>query len=156
MLALRHLAGDAAAIDEVLTAHSLPPLPGPGACLGDDPWQLWTGPAEMLLVTSNGPLADGVLAALRPGCHRLACAVDQSAGSLVFDMRGAGLDDLLSRLLDASAIPGHAGLGVRARLMDISAVILRVGQDRALLVVDRALGGYAAQWIGHAWHAGPG
>ncbi len=156
VLVFRHLAGGAAGTDDVLAAHGLPALPAPGICLGNDPWQVWTGPTESLLLTSDDALADGVVAALRPGCHRLACVLDQSAGWLVFDLRGAGVDALLPRLLDASAIPSHAGRGARARFMDIRAVVMRVAPDRVLLVVERPHGSYAAQWIGHAWRAAQG
>jgi hypothetical protein len=147
VLVFRHLAGGTACTDEVLIAHGLPSLPAPGMCLGNDPWQVWTGPTESLLLTSDDDLADGVVAALRPGCHRLACVIDQTAGWLAFDLLGAGVDVLLSHLLDASAIPGQAGRGARARCIDIRTVVMRVAPDRVLLVVERPHGSYVAQWI---------
>jgi len=156
VLVIRHLAGGAAGTDEVLAAHGLPALPAPGICVGNDPWQVWTGPTESLLLTSDDDLADGVVAALRPGCHRLACVLDQSAGWLAFDLLGVGVDDLLPRLLDASAIPGQAGRGVRARCMDIRAVVMRVAPDRVLLVVERPHGSHAAEWINQALRAAQG
>ena len=156
VLAFRHLVGSETAIDEVPASNHLSGLPTPGTCLGDDPWQVWIGPAESLLLTAKGGLADDVLTALRPGCNSLGCVVDQSAGWLVFELLGAGVDDLLPRLLDASAIPRHAGQGARARFMDISAVVMRLGLGRVLLAVERPHGSYAAQWIGHAWRAAPG
>ena len=156
VLVFRHLAGGAAGTDEVLAAHGLPSLPAPGMCLGNDPWQVWTGPTESLLLTSDDDLADGVVAALHPGCHRLACVLDQSAGWLAFDLLGAGVDALLSHLLDASAIPKQAGLGARARCMDIRTVVMRVASDRVLLVVEAPHGSYAAQWIGDACRAAQG
>lgn len=156
VLVFRHLAGGAAGTDDALAAHGLPALPAPGVCLGNDPWQVWTGPTESLLLTSDDTLADGMAAALRPGCHGLACVLDQSAGWLVFDLRGADVDALLPHLLDASAIPRHAGRGWRARFMDIRSVVMRVEPDRVFLVVERPHGSYAAQWIGHAWRAAQG
>ena len=156
VLVFRHLYGGAACTDEVLAAHGLPSLPAPGICLGDDPWLVWTGPTESLLLTSNDDLADGLVATLRPGCHRLACVLDVSAGWLAFDLLGAGVDDLLSHLLEADTIPGRAGRGVRARLMDIRTVVMRVRSDRVLLAVERPHGSYAAQWIGLAWRAAQG
>lgn len=156
VLVFRHLAGGEAAVHEVLAGHHLAALPAPGCCPGNDPWQVWIGPAESLLLTTSGQVADGVAAALQPGCSSLACVVDQSAGWLVFELLGAGVDDLMPRLLDASAIPRHAGQGARARFMDISAVVMRVGPDRVLLAVERPHGSYAVQWIGHAWRAVPG
>jgi len=156
VLVFRHLAGGATDTNEVLAAHGLPSLPAPGICVGNDPWQVWTGPTESLLLTSDDDLADGLVVALRPGSHHLACVLDVSAGWLAFDLLGAGVDDLLSRLLDASAIPGHPGRGVRARLMDIRAVVMRVRSDRVLLAVERQHGSHVAQWIGHAWRAAQG
>jgi sarcosine oxidase gamma subunit len=153
VLVLRHLAGGAAEVDAALAAAHLDALPKPGSCLGDDPWQVWIGPAESLLLTTNGKVAGDILSALHPGCSGLACVVDQSAGWLVFEWLGAGVDDLLPRLLDASAVPRQAGQGARARFMDISAVVMRVGPDRVLLAVERTHGSYAAQWISHAWSA---
>ncbi|NDG42531.1 MAG: hypothetical protein EBY28_25065 [Betaproteobacteria bacterium] len=156
VLDLRHLAGGAAAVDEVLTANHLTALPKPGTCLSDDPWQVWIGPTQSLLLTAIGRVADDVLAKLHPGCNGLACVVDQSAGWLVFELLGPGVDELLPRLFDAGAIPWHAGQGARARFMDISAVVMRVTPDRVLLAVERPHASYAAQWIGHAWRAAPG
>lgn len=153
VLVFRHLEGGAAAVHEVLAANHLAALPTPGACLGDDPWQVWIGPAQSLLLTANDRVADDVLAALHPGCNSLACVVDQSAGWLVFEMLGASVDDLLPRLFDASANPRHPGQAARARFMDISAVVMRVGPDQVLLAVERTHGSYAAEWIGHAWRA---
>ena len=150
VLALRHLAGGAAAVEAAVAAHHLAPLPQPGAFRGADPWLVWTGPAECLLLTSNSAQADGVLLALAPGRELLACALDHTAGCLVFELLGHDVTDLLPRLFDASAIPQRVGQASRTRLMDISALLVRVGPDRVLLVVDRVLGVYAAQWIAQA------
>lgn len=152
-LVLRHLPGGAAAVEQVLAAQHLAGLPAPGTFRGDDPWLVWIGPAESLLLTAKGKLADDVLAALQPGCNNLACAVDQSPAWLVFELLGAGVDRLLPRLFDAGAIPGHAGQGWRARFKDISAVVIRLGPSRVWLAVERPHGSYAAAWIGHAWPA---
>ena len=84
------------------------------------------------------------------GRELLACALDQTAGCLVFELLGHNVTDLLPRLFDASAIPQRVGQASRARLMDISALLMRVGPDRVLLAVDRAHGLYAAQWIAQA------
>jgi hypothetical protein len=150
VVSLRHLPGGAAAIEAALATHGLMPLPQPGACRGNDPWLLWTGPTECLLLSSQGGLVDGVLQALAPGRETLAFAVDRSAGCQVFDLLGSGVADLLPRLVDASAIPQRTGQGHRARWMDIGALLVRVEPDRVLLVIDRMHGVYAAQWIRHA------
>lgn len=153
LLALRHLAGGAAAIEATVAVHGLLPLPKPGACHGADPCLVWTGPTECMLLTANGAMADGVLHVLAPGRERLACAVDQSAGCVVLEMLGHGVADVLPRLLDASAVPLRAGQGSRTRLMDISALVIRLEPDRVLLVVDRVHGVYATQWITYALQA---
>lgn len=153
VLSLRHFPGGTAAVEAALDEHAGLPLPKPGECLGADPWRVWTGPTECLLLTSNSPVADGVLQSLAPGRESLACAVDRSSGCVVFDLAGPGVADLLPRLLDASAIPQRAGQGHRARCLDIGAVLLRVAPDRVLLVIDRVHGLYVAQGIGHALQA---
>ena len=156
LLVFRHLPGGVAAADEALAANRLPALPAPGTCVGSDPWQVWLGPGESLLLTTNDELAVRVLAALSPGCHPLTCVLEQSAAWLVFDLLGQGVDALLPRLLDDSAIPRQPGQGVRARFMDIRGVVMRAGPDRVLVAVDRSHGGSAARWIGQAWSAAQG
>ncbi len=150
VLVLRHLTGGAATIETVLADHGLGPLPKPGACHGGDPWLLWAGPAEYLLLATKGAVADSVLHALAPGREALSCALDQSAACLVLELLGHGLADVLPRLLDASAIPQSAGQGGRTRLVDIPVVHLHLKSDRSLLAVDRTYGGYAVQWIREA------
>ncbi len=150
VLALRHLAGGAAAIEAAVAAHGLAPLPKPGACQGGDPWLVWTGPTEYLLLTSKNAIADGTLQVLAPGREALACALDQSAGCLVIELLGHGVNDVLPRLFDASAVPEQAGQGGRARLRDISAVLMRLEPDRVWITFDRMHADYGAQWITHA------
>ena len=150
VLALRHLPGAGAALDSALATHGGWPLPNPGECLGGDPWWLWAGPAECLLITSNSAVADGVTQSMKPGREALACAVDRSSGSVVFELAGAGVAELLPRLFDASAIPQQVGQGHRARCLDVGAVPMRVAPDRVLLLVDRQHGLHLAQWIAHA------
>lgn len=150
VLALRHLVGGAGAIEAALAAHGLAPLAKPGACKGADPWLAWINPAESLLLTSHHAVADGVLRELAPGRVALACALDQSGGCLVVELLGANVDKVLQHLLDVSAIPQRAGQSSRVKLMDISAVVIRLEPDRVLLVVDRMHGIYAAQWLRHA------
>jgi sarcosine oxidase gamma subunit len=150
VLALRYLAGGVAAIDVVLAGHGLALMTRPGGCKGADPWLAWISPTESLLLTSRHAVADGVLRELAPGRAALACALDQSGGCLVFELLGAHVGNVLPRLLDVSAIPQRAGQGSRARLMDISVLVIRLEPDRVLLVVDRMHGLYAAQWLRHA------
>jgi len=153
VVVIRHLPGGILAANEALAAHRLHPVPAPGTCAGDDPWQVWIGPSESLLMTTNSDLADRMLAAFSPGGHPLVCALDTSAAWLVFDLRGAGVDELLPRLLDDNAIPRHPGQGVPTRFMDIRAVVVRLLPERVWVAVDRSHGGSTALWIGHAWSA---
>jgi heterotetrameric sarcosine oxidase gamma subunit len=150
VVSLRHLAGGAAGLDAVAAAHGLAQLPGPGTFRGTDPWWVWTGPAEFLLLTTGFALAQEVCQALAPGRDALACALDQSAGCLVLELKGPGVAHVLQQLLDVNAVPGQAGQGSRTRLMDIGAVVLRLEHDRTLLVIDRAHGVYVSHWIKHA------
>ncbi|MEI6028471.1 MAG: hypothetical protein WCT47_17445 [Betaproteobacteria bacterium] len=153
VLVVRHLPGGQAAIEATVAAVAAPglvSLPSPGAFRGVDPWLVWTGPAECLLLTSSSTMAEGVLQGLAPGREALACALDQSAGHLVLELSGLGVAESLHRLFDAGSIPHQVGQGSRARLMDIGAVLLRLAPDRVLLVLDRTHGLYVAQWITHA------
>lgn len=156
VLTLRHLARGTAAVAAAAAAHGLAPLPEPGAFCGTDPWLLWAGPAEFLLLTTSSAVADGVQQALAPGREALACVLDLSAGCLVLELTGHGVSDGLLHLLDASAVPRQAGQGTRTRLMDIPTVVLRLRADSILLVVDRAYGVYLSEWIKHALDAEPG
>jgi hypothetical protein len=85
----------------------------------------------------------------------MACALDQSAGCLVFELLGTGVADVLSSLLDASAVPRQSGRVTRARLMDIAALVMRRDVDCVWLLVDRGHGHYTSQWIAHALRAAP-
>ena len=152
VLSVRHLTGGAAAV----AACGLTPLPEPGTFGGTDPWLVWAGPAELLLLTTRSAVAESVLRALAPGRDPLTCVLDQSAGCLVIQLMGQGVTDVLLHLLDVNAVPQRAGEATRTRLMDAGIVILRLEVERVWLVVDRAHGDYATQWITHALSAEPG
>ncbi len=156
VLSLRHLAGGTAAIDAALTAHALTPLPEPGVFRGTDPWLVWAGPTEFLLLTTSRAAADGVQQALAPGREALTCVLDQSAGCLVLELKGHRVAAVLPHLLDANAVPKRVGEGTRTRLMDVAALVVRMDTDRVWLVVDRVHGVYAMQWITHALNAETG
>ena len=47
-------------------------------------------------------LASALLAALQPAPAALACTLDSSAGTLVVEMKGEGVEALLSRLIDST------------------------------------------------------
>jgi len=156
VLSVRHLAGGAAAVDAAVAAHGLTPLPEPGTFRGTDPWLVWAGPGEFLLLTTSSAVAEDVQEALAPGREALACVLDQSAGCLVLELMGHGVADVLLHLLDVNAVPQQASKGTRTRLMDVGTVVLRLEIDRVLLVIDRVHGVYATQWITHALNAEPG
>lgn len=156
VLSLRYLGGGAAAVDAVAAANGLTQLPEPGHFRGIDPWLVWAGPAELLLLTTSTAVAEGVQMALAPGREALACALDQSNGCLALELVGLRAADVLLRLLDVNAVPKRVGEGTRTRLMDIGTVVLRLETDRVLLVIDRVHGVYATRWIRHAMDAEPG
>ncbi len=152
VVALRHLPGGEAALAAALSAQGISTLPQPGVSQGANPWLVWTRPSEMLLITTNGAVADALLRALPPDAQRPAYALDQSAGHVAFELielSGPALNVVLSRWLDASAIPQRPGQATRARFMDVAVVCLRTQADVAWLMFDASHGRYAAQWISH-------
>jgi heterotetrameric sarcosine oxidase gamma subunit len=120
---------------------------------GDEPCVLWRSPREWLLLTDDAALSARIASALRPVPSALAVAVDLTAGSLVLDLQGADVDALLSRLVDAAAVPTTVGEGTRARLADIAIALLRIESDRVRVVADRANDCYLAQWLAYAARA---
>ena len=154
VLSLRHLpAGGATALSAVMAGHALSELPGPGHCCGIQPRLIWRSPNEMLLLTQDGAQASALLAELRPKPGALACALNLSAGTLVLRLQGANVEALLSRLVDAHALPRGAGLASRVRLADIAAVVWCDAPDHVGLLVDRANGHYLAMWLSYAAEA---
>lgn len=151
VLSLRHWPdGGTAMLSAVMAENALPGLPRPGHCFGTEPRLIWCSPNETLLLTKDARRASALLAALRPAPGALACALDASAGTLVVEMRGANVEALLSRLVDAQALPRNPGQASRARLVDIAAVVWRDVPDHAGLLVDRANAHYLALWLGYA------
>jgi heterotetrameric sarcosine oxidase gamma subunit len=153
VLSLRHLPGGVAAVAGALAAQGLHALPEPRRFIGDDPCVLWRSPSEWLLLTADAALSERIASALRPAPGALAVAVDLTAGSLVLDLQGAAVDALLSRLVDAAAVPATVGEGTRARLADIAVALVRIEPDRVRLVADRANDRYLAQWLAYAARA---
>ena len=86
--------------------------------------------AEVLVVGGGWAGSHAALAAARAG----ACAPDWSTGTLVAELKGEGVEALLSRLSDSQARPRNAGQASRVRLMDIAAVVWPDGRDRAGLL----------------------
>lgn len=154
VLSLRHLpGGGAAALASVVAHHGLPGLPGPGRSCGIESRLIWCSPSEVLLLTRDAGLAAMLLAGLRPTPGALACAIDVSAGTLVVELQGQDAPALMSRLVDAHALPREPDRASRVRLADIAAVVWRDAPDRFGLLVDRAHGHYLARWLSYAAEA---
>jgi heterotetrameric sarcosine oxidase gamma subunit len=154
VLSLRHLPdGGTVALAAVMDRHTLPGLPRPGVSCGIEPRLIWRSPNEILLLTQDAALASALLAELRPSPGALACALDLSAGTLVVTLRGGKVEALLSRLVDAHALPRGTDQASRVRLADIAAVVWREAPDHVGLLVDRANGQYLARWLNHAAEA---
>jgi heterotetrameric sarcosine oxidase gamma subunit len=151
VLSLRHWPGDGSAmLAAVLRAQGLAPMPEPGRSSGIEPLLIWRSPNETLLLTQDATQAAALLAALRPLPGALACALDLSSGSLVLQLQGGSGQAVLSRLVDAQALPSVAGQASRMKLSDIAAVVWREAPDRAGILIDRANDHYLAHWLSYA------
>jgi len=60
------------------------------------------------------------------------------------------LDDWLSHLVDALAIPRQSGCVTRCRLADVPVLLLRLYPDRVWLVADRPSAPYLGNWLAYA------
>lgn len=138
-VSLRHLPGAEQVVASALVEAGLPGLPLPGRITGKDPWLTWRSPTDGLLVATCGIEADDLLTCLRPGMHPLACAVDRSDACIALEIEGTSerLEALLSRLIDAGAVPRGPLHGHGARLGDMPVVVLRLSAERAWLIADR-------------------
>ena len=80
----------------------------------------------------------------------LACAVDQSDGTLGLDLQGPRVDELLQRLVDSHSLPMTLGSAIRVRLADIAVTLVRLDHDRIWLLADRSHEHYLASWLAYA------
>ena len=155
VVALRHLPGGGEALAAALRAAGVTDIPAPGQALGDGPsprtWALWRSPSELTLLALERPSADAAMAAL--AADALACAVDQTDGTLALELRGPRVDDLLRRLVDSHSLPAAPGRAVRARLADIAVTLLRLRRDTLWLLADRSHAHYLASWLAYAGEA---
>ena len=151
VVALRHLPGAGDDLAAALRAAGVTAAPAPGHVVGQGPWALWRSPSEVLLLATERPAAEAALAALAPlGPATLACAIDQSDGTLALELQGPLVDDLLRRLIDSGSLPGVSGSAVRARLADIAVVLVRCQAKDVWLLTDRSHEHYLASWLAHA------
>jgi len=104
-------------------------------------------PEELLLLSEEPAAAAALLAALPPGRHGDAVAIELSHGTLVLALEGPRLDLWLSHLVDAAAIPRQRGSAARTRLVDVPVLLLHLEEDEMLLLADRALAPYLADWL---------
>ncbi|MEO7939864.1 MAG: hypothetical protein ABIR55_14660 [Burkholderiaceae bacterium] len=149
---VRHFPGDTRA-QEALQAADLAWPQGPGQLTGDDPWLAWRSPQEMLLIGLRHAPVHAVLQSLAPGRSDSAVALDLSEALAVFELHGPHIDDWLSHLVDALAIPRQSGRASRCRLADVSVLLLRPDPERVWLVADRPTAPYLGNWLAYA-HTG--
>jgi heterotetrameric sarcosine oxidase gamma subunit len=150
VLALRMLPGGERAALAVVAQAIGPGVPEPGTFVGTDPVLLWRSPSDWSFLTTRAGEAAALQRALPPVSGALCYVVDQSAGTVAFELEGPALDALLPRLMDASAIPRKPGAGTRARVADIAVLVLRRSASSAWLIADRANGHYLARWLAYA------
>ena len=152
VIALRHLPGAGESLADALCAAGVTGVPSPGQALGNGQSQgttaLWRSPSEVVLLATERAAADAAMAAL--AADALACAVDQSDGTLGLDLQGPRVDELLQRLVDSHSLPMTLGSAIRVRLADIAVTLVRLDHDRIWLLADRSHEHYLASWLAYA------
>ena len=146
---VRHFAGDESAA-LALTAIGLPGLPSPGvlAAAGDSgPWLAWRAPQESVLLSLDAAPVRALLQALEPGRSETAMAADLGDAAAAYELHGPRIDDWLAHLVDADAIPREPGRATRARLIDVSVLLLRLAPERLWLLGDRPIAAYLRNWL---------
>jgi sarcosine oxidase gamma subunit len=146
---VRHFHGDTSAQAAVHAAGLVWP-DKPGLVTGDGPWMTWRSPQEMLLVGLGPAPAQALLQSLAPGRSESAVALDLSEALGVYELQGPLLDDWLSHLVDALAIPRQSGRAARCRLADVPVLLLRLDPERVWLVADRPTAPYLGNWLAYA------
>lgn len=161
LLSLRHGFGGDAAIARALQPLGITHLPAAGQLAGapgpDGPWVWWRSPSEWGLAAFTPQPLRAVEQGLRDiGPGPLACAIDLSDGTWGVELQGAGIDALMSRLVDAASLPRGAGQATRARCVDVPVTLVRHDAARLWLLADRSLEHYLADWLDHARSATEG
>lgn len=146
---VRHFPGDTSAQAAAQEAGLIWP-DSPGVLTGDDPWMAWRSPQEMIVLGMQLAPAQALLQSLAPGRSDAAVALDLSEALAVYELCGPLLDDWLSHLVDALAIPRQAGRAARCRLADVSVLLLRLDPERVWLVADRPIAPYLGNWLAYA------
>lgn len=139
-------AGQEGALSVALkSGHNLT-LPGPGRSTGREGCRaLWFGRGQVLLM---GPPPDAGLAAS-------AAISDQSDGWACVELSGPGAEDVLARLVpvDLRAASFKRGHTARSLIAHMHGAIMRLGEDRFLLMVFRSMAGTLAHDLGRAMKA---
>jgi hypothetical protein len=146
---VRHFPGDTSA-QAAAQAAGLSWPGTPGLFTGDDPWMAWRSPHETIVIGSRSAPLQALLQSLAPGRSDTAVALDLSEALAVYQLHGPLLDDWLSHLVDALAIPRQAGRATRCRLADVPVLLLRLDPERVWLVADRPIAPYLGNWLAYA------
>jgi sarcosine oxidase gamma subunit len=146
---IRHFPGDTSAQAAAQAAGLVWP-DSPGALTGDDPWMAWRSPQEVLLIGLRSAPLQTLLQSLAPGRCATALALDLSEALAVFELHGPMIDDWLSHLVDALAIPRQIGRVTRCRLADVPVLLMRLDPERVWLVADRPTAPYLGNWLAYA------
>ncbi len=149
VVTVRHFSGDTSAQTEVQAAGLVWP-DKPGLFTGEDPWMAWRSPQEMIVIGSRPAPSQALLQSLASGRSDSAIALDLSEALAVYELYGPLLDDWLSHLVDALAIPRLAGQASRCRLADVPVLLLRLDPERVWLVADRPIAPYLGNWLAYA------
>lgn len=149
---IRYFAGDRSASEAVQTQGLIWPNV-PGELSGHDPWLTWRSPQETLAFGFQSAPLHALLHALAPGRSETAIAVDASQALAAFELHGPLLDAWLAHLVDAAAIPRLPGRVCRCRVVDVSAMLLRLDPERVYLVADRPIAPYLSNWLSYS-HTG--
>lgn len=155
VIALRHLPGAGEALAAALRAAGLTAIPAPGQALGNGQSPgtraLWRSPNEVTLLAFERASADAAMAVL--AVEALACAVDQTDGTLALELQGSQVDELLQRLIDSQSLPVRPGTATRARLADVAVTLVRERPDTLWLLAERSHAHYLANWLAYAGEA---
>jgi sarcosine oxidase gamma subunit len=143
---LRHFAEDTTAGVVVAAQGGSWPVEV-GRLVGNDPWLAWRGPQETLLLTTRREPVDALLQAMAPGQSETAMAAELSDSLMTWELHGAQIDDWLTHLVDASAVPRQPGRATRARMADVAVLLLRLAPERLWLLADRSIAAYVSNWL---------
>jgi hypothetical protein len=101
---------------------------------------------EIVVVGEQAAVFEQLLHGLKPGVDPEAMAVELTHGTGVIELHGQHLRAWLAHLVDHSAIPSE-GRACRCRLADVPVLLIRPEATRILMIADRSLFPYLAQWL---------